>query len=215
MKVIGLALFPRARCACCGTRHFTLGAPCRRAWKSSRSTPPRSPSTATSTTRWAALAAALAPERGEDRVAPLQWCATTAQQAPTAVVRLGGLKAGLVLAASRAPDPPTPPRPSLQAVVKLADNFNGADLRNICTEAGMFAIRDERDYVIQVGQPSQVGAARSCSSQGCLTDDVCQLLRGTRLVLFARSLDGLPTATHPSPAASTHSQLCPVAQLAF
>jgi 26S proteasome regulatory subunit T4 len=37
-----------------------------------------------------------------------------------------------------------------EAVVKLADSFNGADLRNICTEAGMFAIRDERDYVVQV-----------------------------------------------------------------
>ncbi|KAL3150635.1 26S proteasome regulatory subunit 10B A [Trebouxia sp. C0010 RCD-2024] len=36
-----------------------------------------------------------------------------------------------------------------EAVVKLADNFNGADLRNVCTEAGMFAIRDERDYVVQ------------------------------------------------------------------
>lgn len=36
-----------------------------------------------------------------------------------------------------------------EAVVKLADSFNGADLRNICTEAGMFAIRDERDYVVQ------------------------------------------------------------------
>ena len=35
-----------------------------------------------------------------------------------------------------------------QAVVKLAENFNGADLRNVCTEAGMFAIRDERDYVV-------------------------------------------------------------------
>jgi len=34
------------------------------------------------------------------------------------------------------------------AVSKLADGFNGADLRNICTEAGMFAIRAERDYVI-------------------------------------------------------------------
>ena len=32
--------------------------------------------------------------------------------------------------------------------VKLAENFNGADLRNICTEAGMFAIRDERDYTV-------------------------------------------------------------------
>lgn len=33
------------------------------------------------------------------------------------------------------------------SIVKLSDNFNGADLRNVCTEAGMFAIRDERDYV--------------------------------------------------------------------
>ena len=36
-----------------------------------------------------------------------------------------------------------------EAVVKLSDGFNGADLRNVCTEAGMFAIRGERDYVIQ------------------------------------------------------------------
>lgn len=36
-----------------------------------------------------------------------------------------------------------------EAIVKLADNFNGADMRNVCTEAGMFAIRDERDYVVQ------------------------------------------------------------------
>lgn len=35
-----------------------------------------------------------------------------------------------------------------EAVVKLSDGFNGADLRNVCTEAGMFAIRGERDYVI-------------------------------------------------------------------
>lgn len=27
--------------------------------------------------------------------------------------------------------------------------FLHADLRNVCTEAGMFAIRDERDYVVQ------------------------------------------------------------------
>ncbi len=33
-------------------------------------------------------------------------------------------------------------------MVKLSDGFNGADLRNVCTEAGMFAIRAERDYVI-------------------------------------------------------------------
>ncbi|XP_069771588.1 26S proteasome regulatory subunit 10B [Narcine bancroftii] len=36
-----------------------------------------------------------------------------------------------------------------EAVVKLSDGFNGADLRNVCTEAGMFAIRADRDYVIQ------------------------------------------------------------------
>lgn len=36
-----------------------------------------------------------------------------------------------------------------EAVVKLSDNFNGADLRNVCTEAGLFAIRSEREYVVQ------------------------------------------------------------------
>lgn len=35
------------------------------------------------------------------------------------------------------------------AIVKLTDGLNGADLRNICTEAGMFAIRAGRAYVIQ------------------------------------------------------------------
>jgi 26S proteasome regulatory subunit T4 len=27
------------------------------------------------------------------------------------------------------------------SIVKLTESFNGADLRNVCTEAGMFAIR--------------------------------------------------------------------------
>lgn len=36
-----------------------------------------------------------------------------------------------------------------EAVVKLSDGFNGADLRNVCTEAGMFAIRAERDYTTE------------------------------------------------------------------
>ena len=31
-----------------------------------------------------------------------------------------------------------------EAIVKLSDGFNGADLRNVVTEAGMFAIRDDR-----------------------------------------------------------------------
>eukprot|EP00746_Dinoflagellata_sp_MGD_P125059 gnl/MRDRNA2_/MRDRNA2_59755_c0_seq1.p1 gnl/MRDRNA2_/MRDRNA2_59755_c0~~gnl/MRDRNA2_/MRDRNA2_59755_c0_seq1.p1 ORF type:complete len:420 (-),score=87.41 gnl/MRDRNA2_/MRDRNA2_59755_c0_seq1:414-1586(-) len=36
-----------------------------------------------------------------------------------------------------------------EAIVKLTDTFNCADMRNVCTEAGMFAIRAERDYVIE------------------------------------------------------------------
>jgi len=36
-----------------------------------------------------------------------------------------------------------------EAIVKLSDGCNGADLRNICTEAGMFAIDAERGYVTQ------------------------------------------------------------------
>lgn len=31
-----------------------------------------------------------------------------------------------------------------EAIVKLSDGFNAADLRNVCTEAGMFAIRADR-----------------------------------------------------------------------
>ena len=36
----------------------------------------------------------------------------------------------------------------LEALSKLCDGFNGADLRNVCTEAGMFGIRAEREYTI-------------------------------------------------------------------
>lgn len=34
-----------------------------------------------------------------------------------------------------------------ESIVKLSDGFNGADLRNVCTEAGMLAIRAEREYI--------------------------------------------------------------------
>jgi len=34
-------------------------------------------------------------------------------------------------------------------LAKLAEEFNGADLRNVCTEAGMYAIRNDREYVIE------------------------------------------------------------------
>lgn len=30
-----------------------------------------------------------------------------------------------------------------------SDGFNGADIRNVVTEAGFFAIRDDRDYIVQ------------------------------------------------------------------
>jgi len=36
-----------------------------------------------------------------------------------------------------------------ESVVKLADGLNGADMRNICTEGGLFAIRADRDYVLE------------------------------------------------------------------
>ncbi|GAB1609599.1 26S proteasome regulatory subunit 10B [Argonauta hians] len=36
-----------------------------------------------------------------------------------------------------------------EAIVKLSDDFNGADLRNVCTEAGMCTIRAEREFVIE------------------------------------------------------------------
>lgn len=36
-----------------------------------------------------------------------------------------------------------------EGVAKISDEFNGADLRNICTEAGMFAIRNDREYVLE------------------------------------------------------------------
>lgn len=36
-----------------------------------------------------------------------------------------------------------------EAIVKLTDNFNCADMRNVCTEAGMYAIRAERDYTVE------------------------------------------------------------------
>jgi 26S proteasome regulatory subunit T4 len=34
--------------------------------------------------------------------------------------------------------------------IQLFDGFNGADLRNVVTEDGMFAIRDDREYVNQL-----------------------------------------------------------------
>ncbi|KAI5185544.1 26S proteasome regulatory subunit T4 [Nematocida homosporus] len=35
------------------------------------------------------------------------------------------------------------------SLVKMAHGFNGADLRNVCSEAGMLAIREDRDFITQ------------------------------------------------------------------
>lgn len=37
----------------------------------------------------------------------------------------------------------------LESIVKMSDGFNGADLRNVITEAGLFAIKDYRDAINQ------------------------------------------------------------------
>lgn len=51
-------------------------------------------------------------------------------------------------------------------VVRLADGFNGADLRNVVTEAGMFAIRVERNYIIEEGQREDEEATTHESGSG-------------------------------------------------
>lgn len=38
---------------------------------------------------------------------------------------------------------------NLEEVAERTENASGADLKAICTEAGMFAIRDKRDYVLE------------------------------------------------------------------
>lgn len=35
----------------------------------------------------------------------------------------------------------------LESIVELTEGISGADLKAVCTEAGMFAIREERDYI--------------------------------------------------------------------
>jgi 26S proteasome regulatory subunit T4 len=37
----------------------------------------------------------------------------------------------------------------MESIVKLTDDFNGADLRNVCTEAGIYAIRADREWVVE------------------------------------------------------------------
>lgn len=37
----------------------------------------------------------------------------------------------------------------IDAAIKMSDGFNGADIRNCVTEAGFFAIRDDREFITQ------------------------------------------------------------------
>lgn len=53
-------------------------------------------------------------------------------------------------------------------LVKLTVGFNGADLRNVCTEAGMIALREERDYVMHedfVKSARKLGEAKKLESK--------------------------------------------------
>lgn len=54
-----------------------------------------------------------------------------------------------------------------ESVVKLTDGFNGADLRNVCTEAGLFAIRDEREWVIEEDMMKAARKVRCLYTCGC------------------------------------------------
>lgn len=38
----------------------------------------------------------------------------------------------------------------VQLLAKLTKGFNGADLRHLCTEAGYYAMRDDRDYIKEI-----------------------------------------------------------------
>lgn len=59
-----------------------------------------------------------------------------------------------------------------EAIVKLAEGFNGADMRNICTEAGMFAIREERDYTVQEDFMKVCPSARGTCDDALADSDV-------------------------------------------
>ncbi|CAC27027.1 26S proteasome AAA-ATPase subunit [Guillardia theta] len=37
----------------------------------------------------------------------------------------------------------------INKIIKICKYYNGADIRNLCTEAGLFSIRNERDFVIE------------------------------------------------------------------
>ena len=52
---------------------------------------------------------------------------------------------------------------NFEELSRCCDDFNGADLRNVCTEAGLFAIRADRDYVLEEDFMKVAGRALSLS----------------------------------------------------
>ena len=64
-------------------------------------------------------------------------------------IPLPGEQARMEILKIHAKDLPRRGAIDFEAICKLADGFNGADIRNICTEAGMLAIRAKRDYVVE------------------------------------------------------------------
>ncbi len=49
---------------------------------------------------------------------------------------------------------------NLSHIVSLTEGFSGAEMKAICTEAGFFAIRDNREYIVQQDFTNAVGKLR-------------------------------------------------------
>ena len=86
-----------------------------------------------------------------------------------------------------------------EAVVKLSDGFNGADLRNVCTEAGMFAIREDRYVRARCGSSRDEGSdvewcadgrqRRDCARrfhEGVSKVERCEKARGVHVSVLIR-----------------------------
>ena len=75
-------------------------------------------------------------------------------------------------------------------MLHISQGFNGADLRNVCTEAGMSAIRAERDYVIHEDfMKVNFSTHKECSC-ACFFPNICaQLYAGGNLLQAVRKLN--------------------------
>ena len=59
----------------------------------------------------------------------------------------------------------------LNDIVTLTEGFAGADLKAICTEAGMFAIREERDHIIMADFEDAINKILGKNKEGQLDDN--------------------------------------------